>query len=85
MEPEPAAASARPAIVPTSLLAQNSLNRAAVTLSGGPTRVNVGVQTSELGTQEREQLEAHISGELARHGLTIGRIVLSAPIAGERE
>ena len=79
--PEPDLGTVKRPFPPRPLIRPNALNRTAVTLGGGPARIDVRVRTSELGSREREQLEQRICGELARHGLTIGRIVLPARTA----
>jgi hypothetical protein len=50
-----------------------------VSLSTALGAVSVAVQAQELTAPERERLEQRIAGELARHGLTIARIAVSAP------
>ncbi len=65
----------------TSLTQPQAASRAAVTLGTTSAGMTVAARTPELTAEERVRLERRIAGELARHGLVIGRINLSAPAA----
>jgi hypothetical protein len=56
-------------------------SRVSVSLSEALGSVTAAAQARELTAEERHRLEQRIAGELARHGLAIGRIVVSAPAA----
>jgi len=57
-----------------------------VALGTGGAGISVTAQAPGLAADERERLERRIAGELARHGLAIGRIMLSArAVAGEQK
>jgi hypothetical protein len=60
---------------------QQALTAMALTLSGSLGTTSVSAQAPGLSSEERDRLERRIAGELARHGLVIGRITISAPAA----
>jgi hypothetical protein len=60
---------------------QAATSRVSVSLRDALGSVTIAAQARELTAEERHRLEQRIAGELARHGLAIGRIVVSAPAA----
>ena len=76
-----AEAAGRASTLRLSTATPRALTRTAVSLATAQGAVSVAVQAQELTQAERERLEQRIAGELARHGLAIGRIAVSAPNA----